>query len=79
MNNESAFWGSVFTMLIPTLERIVRNEPNLDCFQHKYRRSDAKNLGSLCFMVHEKIDRHGENMSVFFHEKKTLKNPRLKF
>ena len=39
-----------------------------------YRRSDAGNLGSLCFIVHEKIDLqtdsqtdgHGENISVFF-------------
>ena len=65
-------------MLFPTLKGIVRNEPNLECFQHTYRRSDAENLGSWCFMIHEKIDSqtdgHGEYISVFFPpEEKALK------
>ena len=34
---------------------VDRNEPNLDRFQGKYRRSDAENIGSVCFMVREKI------------------------
>ena len=57
-----------FYHVIPNL--VVRNEPNLDCFQGKYRRSDAENIGSVCLMVREKIglqtDRHGDNISVFF-------------
>ena len=36
-------------------ERIVRNKPNLDSFQEKYRRSDGENIGSVCLMVREKI------------------------
>ena len=44
------------------------------CFQGNYRRSEAKNVGSVCFMVREKIglqtdgqtDRHGEYISVFY-------------
>ena len=43
-----------FYHVIPNL--VVRNKPNLDCIQGKYRRSDAENLGSLCFIVLEKID-----------------------
>ena len=42
-----------FYHVIPNL--VVRNEPNLDCFQGKYRRSDAENIGSVCLMVREKI------------------------
>ena len=61
-----------FYHVIPNL--VVRNEPNLDCFQGKYRRSDAENIGSVCLMVGEKIglqtdrrtDGHGDNISVFF-------------
>ena len=69
-----------FYHVIP--KRVVRNKPNLDCFQEKYSRSDAENLGSLCFIVHEKIDSqtdrqtdgHSENISVFFPmRKKALK------
>ena len=37
---------------------ILRNEPNLDCFQHMYRRGDAENFGSVCLMVREKIGLH---------------------
>ena len=38
-------------------QRIIRrNEPNLDCFQHTYRQSDAENFGFVCVMVREKID-----------------------
>ena len=68
------------------LNLVVRNEPNLDCFQGKYRRSDAENIGSVCLMVREKIglqtdrqtdgqtDGHGDNISVFFPmRKKALK------
>ena len=43
----------VFSVFFTNL--IVKNEPNLECFQ-KYRESDAENLGSLCFIVHKKID-----------------------
>ena len=43
----------VFYHVIPNL--VVRNEPNLDSFQGKYRRSDAENIGSVCLMVREKI------------------------
>ena len=39
--------------VIPNL--VVRNEPNLDCFQGKYRRSDAETIGSVCLMAREKI------------------------
>ena len=57
-----------FYHVIPNL--VVRNEPNLDCFQEKYRRSDAENFGSVCLMVREKIglqaDGQGEYISVFF-------------
>ena len=57
-----------FYHVIPNL--IVRNEPNLDCFQGKYGRSDAENIGSVCLMVREKIglqtDEHGKYISVFF-------------
>ena len=61
-----------FYHVIPNL--VVRNEPNMDCFQGKYSPSDAENLGSLFFIVHEKIDSqtdrqtdgHGKNISVFF-------------
>ena len=69
-----------FYHVIPNL--VVRKEPNLDSFQGKYRRSDAKNIGSVCLMVREKIglqtdrqtDRHGDNISVFFPmRKKALK------
>ena len=42
-----------FYHVIPNL--VVRNKPNLDCFQGKYRRSDAENVGSVCLMVREKI------------------------
>ena len=42
-----------FYHVIPNL--VDRNEPNLDCFQGKYRRSDSENIGSVCFMVREKI------------------------
>ena len=42
-----------FYHVIPNL--VVRNEPNLDWFQGKYRRSDAENIGSVCLMVREKI------------------------
>ena len=34
---------------------VVRNKANLDCFQEKYRRSDAENIGSVCLMVRKKI------------------------
>ena len=37
-------------------QRIVGNEPKLDCFQQMYRRSDADNFGSVRLMVREKID-----------------------
>ena len=65
-----------FYHVIPNL--VVRNKPNLDCFQGKYRRSDAGNIGSVCLMVREKIglqtDRHGDNIRVFFPmRKKALK------
>ena len=69
-----------FYNVIPNL--VVRNEPNLDWFQGKYRRSDAENIGSVCLMVREKIglqtdgrtDGHGDNISVFFPmRKKALK------
>ena len=50
----SALWGSFFSEFHP--RRIVRNEPNLDCFQHEYTQIDAENFGSVCFMVREKID-----------------------
>ena len=61
-----------FYHVIPNI--VVRNEPNLDCFQGKYGRSDAENIGFVCLMVREKIglqtdrrtDRHGEYISVFF-------------
>ena len=57
-----------FYHVIPNL--VVRNKPNLDCFQGKYRRSDAENIGSVCLMVGEKIglqtDGHGDNISAFF-------------
>ena len=71
-----------FYHVIPNL--VVRNEPNLDWFQGKYRRSDAENIGSVCLMVREKIglqtdgrtDGHGDNISVFFPmRKKALKMP----
>ena len=39
----SALWGSFFIMFP---QRIVRNEPNLDCFQHMFDRSDDENVGS---------------------------------
>ena len=42
-----------FYHVIPNL--VVRNEPNLDSFQGKYRRSDVENIGSMCFMVRQKI------------------------
>ena len=42
-----------FYHVIPNL--VVRNKPNLVCFQGKYRRSDAENIGSVCSMVREKI------------------------
>ena len=42
-----------FYHVIPNL--VVRNEPNLDGFQEKYRRSDAGNIGFVCLMVREKI------------------------
>ena len=42
-----------FYHVIPNL--VVRNEPSLDCFQGKYRRSDAENIGFVCPMVREKI------------------------
>ena len=42
--------------VIPNL--VVRNKPNLDCFQGKYRRSDAENIGSVFFTVREKIGLH---------------------
>ena len=61
-----------FYHVIPNL--VVRNKPNLDWFQGKYRRSNAENIGSVCLMVREKIglqtdrqtDGHGDNISVFF-------------
>ena len=45
-----------FYHVIPNL--VVRNEPNLDWFQGKYRRSNAENIGSVCLMVREKIGLH---------------------
>ena len=45
---------SSFLLFYP--QRIVGNEPKLDCFQHMYRRSDAENFGSVRLMVREKID-----------------------
>ena len=42
-----------FYHVIPNL--VVRKEPNLDCLQGKYRRSDAENIGSVCLTVREKI------------------------
>ena len=73
-----------FYHVIPNL--VVRNKPNLDSFQGKYRRSDAENIGFLCLMVRKKIglqtdrqtyrqtdrqtDRHGDNISVFFPMRK---------
>ena len=71
-----AFCSSIFTMLFSSLKRIVRNEPNLDCFQHKYRRSYAENLGSLCFMVHKKIDTQTDEQTRRKH--KHLFSPRKK-
>ena len=70
------YYCTWFYHVIPNL--VVRNEPNLDWFQGKYRRSDAENIGSVCLMVREKIglqtDRHGDNISVFFPmRKKALK------
>ena len=61
-----------FYHVIPNL--VNKNKPHLDSLQGKYRRSDAENIGSVCFMVREKIglptdgrtDRHGEYISVFF-------------
>ena len=61
-----------FYHVIPNL--VDRNEQNLKFFQRKYRRSDAENIGSVCFMIREKIglqidrrtDGHGDNISVFF-------------
>jgi len=74
-----------FYHVIPNL--VVRNEPNLERFQEKYRRSDAENVGFVCLMVREKIglqtdgrtdgrtDGHGDNISVFFPmRKKALKS-----
>ena len=38
-------------------QRIVRNEPNLDCFQHGYICTEqCWKFGSICLMAHEKID-----------------------
>ena len=55
----------------------VRNELNLDCFQHMYRQSDAENFSSVRLMVREKIgsqtDRHSDNISVFFSDEKSAK------
>ena len=42
-----------FYHVIPNL--VVRNKPNLDCFQGKYRRSDAVNIGSVCLTVCGKL------------------------
>ena len=82
MNNESAFlFGARLSpgpMSIPALESIVRYEPNLDCSQHKYKRSYAENLGSLCFMVYEKIESRTDGQTqltykrLFFLGKKGL-------
>ena len=60
---------------------IVKNKPNLDCFQHKYWKSEAENFGSVCLMVCKKIDaqtervkdRQCDNTSVFFLRKKAQK------
>ena len=73
-----------FYHVIPNL--VVRNEPNLDCFQGnqgKYRRSDAENIGSVCLMVREKIglqtDRRTDRRTrrihkrLFSYRKKALK------
>ena len=85
MNGVTMFYHVLPCFLQLSLKRIVRNEPNLDGFQHIYRRSDAENFGSVCLMVREKIerqtdrqtdgrtDRHGDNISVFFLMKKALK------
>ena len=66
-----------FYHVIPNL--VVRNETNLDCFQGRYRWSDAENIGSVCLMSHgsrenwftdsqtdRRTDGHGDNISVFF-------------
>ena len=50
-----------FYQVIPNL--VVRNEPNLKCFQRKYRRSDAENIGSVCLMVREKIGLHTDGQT----------------
>ena len=71
-----------FYHVIPNL--VDRNEPNLDCFQGKYRRSDAENIGSECLMVREKIglqtDRQTDRQTrrkhkrLFSDEEKSAKN-----
>ena len=38
-------------MLLCYPQRFVGNKPNLYCFQHMYRRSDADNFGSVRFLV----------------------------
>ena len=57
-------------------QRIVRNKPNLDYSQHRHKRSDAGNFGSVCLLVLEKIhsqtNRHGDNINVVFPMIKTL-------
>ena len=49
---------------------MVGNEPNLDCFQHTYKWSDAENFSSVCLVVCEKIgsqtDGHGDNINASF-------------
>ena len=55
-----------FYHVIPNL--VVRNEPNLESFQGKYRRSDAGNIDSVCLTVREKLtDRYGDNMIILCH------------
>ena len=74
----SALWGSVFSFFSLKPQIHVGKEPNLDCFQHMYRRCDANIFGSVRLVVREKIssqtDGHGEYISVFFPMKKALIN-----
>ena len=49
-------WNILLYMVLHVIPNlVVRNKPNLDWFQGKYRRSDAENIGSVCLMVREKI------------------------
>ena len=57
---QPCFWR--FLIFHP--QSIVRNKPNLDCFQHMYGRSDAENFSSVCLVVCEIYNSNSKSVNI---------------